>query len=151
MPTSTRFAVAVQVLSALALGGGKPVTSELLARSAKTNPAVIRRLVGQLTEAGLTASQLGQGGGTLLAKPATRITLLDVYRAVEDTELFALPRSEPNKACVVGCFIRQVLCVRMTRAQRALEKELRKSTIAEIAADIARLERSGHGAGKCDS
>ncbi|MGA0607248.1 Rrf2 family transcriptional regulator [Phenylobacterium sp. VNQ135] len=31
---------------------------------------------------GLTRSQMGAGGGALLARPADRITLLDVLRAV---------------------------------------------------------------------
>ena len=75
MPTSTRFAVAVHILTALAVNDGNAVRSEQLASSASTNPTVIRRILSMLAEAGLTSSQLGYGGGATLAKPANQITL----------------------------------------------------------------------------
>src|SRR6266702_1445722 len=79
MPTSTRFAVAVHALAALAVSGGKPLRSEDIAYSANTSPVVIRGLLSRLSDAGLTRSQLGTGGGSLLARPAGKIKLLDVY------------------------------------------------------------------------
>src|SRR5471030_1484346 len=90
MPTSTRFAVAVHVLAALAVSGDKPLRSEDLAYWANTGAVVIRGLLSRLNDAGLTRSQLGAGGGAMLAKPAAEIRLLDVYAAVEDTELFSV-------------------------------------------------------------
>jgi DNA-binding IscR family transcriptional regulator len=102
MPTSTRIVVAVHTLAALAVNGGKPLRSEDLANSANTGAVVIRGLLSRLSDAGLTKSQLGAGGGALLAMPVKRIRLLDVYNAVEDTELFSLPRTPPCIACPVG-------------------------------------------------
>ena len=99
MPTSTRFAVAVHALTALAVNGGKPLRSEELAYSANTSPVVIRGLLSKLSEAGLTKSQLGAGGGALLAKPAKRIRLLDVYESVENPELFSVHRTPPCATC----------------------------------------------------
>lgn len=145
MPSSTRFAVAVQALAAMALRPGEPLTSALLASSVCTNPAVIRRILGQLGAAGITTSQLGQGGGALLARPASAITLLDVWRAVEAGDLFAMPRRPPSRNCVVGCHIGRLLSARMCRAQEALERELARTTIAEIAAEIAEMEPRGRG------
>jgi DNA-binding IscR family transcriptional regulator len=102
MPTSTRFVVAVHTLAAIAVSGGKPMRSEDLAYSANTSAVVIRGLLSRLSEAKLTTSQLGAGGGALLAKPPGEIKLLDVYRAVEDPELFALHRTPPCESCAVG-------------------------------------------------
>ena len=51
MSTSSRFAVAVHILTLLASAEG-PVPSSLIAGSVGTNPALIRRLVAQLAEAG---------------------------------------------------------------------------------------------------
>ena len=95
MPTSTRFAVAVHTLAAIAVSGGRPMRSEDLAYSANTSAVVIRGLLSRLGAAKLTTSQLGAGGGALLAKPAAQIKLLDVYRAVEDPELFFLAPHAP--------------------------------------------------------
>lgn len=139
MPTSTRFAVAVHALAALAVSDGKPLRSEDLAYSASTGPVVIRGLLSRLSDAGLTRSQLGAGGGTLLAKPAKKIRLLDVYEAVEDTELFSMHRNSPCASCAVGGNILEAMRPTLSRARKALEDELSKTTIADVAAEVARL------------
>lgn len=139
MPTSTRFAVAVHVLAAMAVGDGKPMRSEALAYSANTGSVVIRSLLSRLGEAGLTRSQLGAGGGTLLAKAADQIRLLDVYKAVEDTELFSLHRTPPCENCAVGANIQEAMRPALERARRALEHELAVVSIADVADEVARL------------
>jgi Rrf2 family protein len=142
MPTSTRFAVAVHTLAALAVNGGKPLRSEDLANSVNTGAVVIRRLLSRLSDAGLTKSQLGAGGGALLAMPVKRIRLLDVYNAVEDTKLFSLPRTPPCIACPVGSNIQEAMHPALQRARNALEAELSRYTIADIVAEVARLGKS---------
>ena len=139
MPTSTRFAVAVHVLAALAVSGDKPLRSEDLAYSANTGAVVIRGLLSRLNDAGLTRSQLGAGGGAMLAKPAAEIRLLDVYAAVEDTELFSVHRTPPCESCAVGGNILDALQPALARARGALEDELAKTTIADIALEVSRL------------
>ena len=139
MPTSTRFAVAVHTLTALAVSGDKPMRSEDLAYSVNTSPVVIRGLLSRLSEAGLTRSQLGAGGGALLAKAAKKIRLKDVYEAVEDTELFALHRTPPCEKCAVGGNILEAMQPTLTRARRALEDELAKVTVADVASEVSRL------------
>ena len=139
MPTSTRFAVAVHLLSAMAVSGGRPLRSEDLAYSVNTGPVVVRGLLSRLAEAGLTRSQLGAGGGSLLAKSADKIRLLDIYRAVEDTELFSLHRTPPCESCAVGGNILQAMRPTLKRARDALEHELAKVTVSDIAGEVARL------------
>ena len=139
MPTSTRFAVAVHTLAAIAVSGGRPMRSEDLAYSANTSPVVIRGLLSRLNQAKLTTSRLGAGGGALLAKPAGKIRLLDVYRAVEDPELFSTHRSPPCETCAVGGNILAAMQPSLDRARRALEAELAKVSVADIAEEVARL------------
>jgi len=139
MPTSTRFAVAIHTLAALAVGDGSPMRSEDLAYSANTNAVVIRGLLSRLSAANLTVSQLGSGGGAMLARPAGKIRLLDVYRAVEDTELFSLHRTPPCKSCAVGGNIQEAMRPALERARAAMESELAKVTVADIAGEVARL------------
>ena len=136
MAISSRFIVSVHILTLLAQSQGKPVTSEWLAGSASTNPAVIRKLLGMLAKAGLTTSQLGVGGGALLARPASEITLLDVYRAVDEGELFALHHESPNPACPVGRNIQAAIIGTLEQAQRALEGELAARTLADVLHDV---------------
>lgn len=136
MAISSRFIVSVHILTLLAQAQGQPLTSEWIAGSANTNPSVVRKLLGMLAKAGLTTSQLGVGGGALLARPADGITLLDVYRAVDEGDLFTLHNAPPNPLCPVGRNIQAALLETMTRAQRALENELAAQTIATVTQDV---------------
>ena len=134
---NTRFAVAVHILAFLGTQDGIPASSELIVGSVNTNASLIRRLLSQLTKAGLARSQMGTGGGALLAMDAGKITLLDVYRAVDEQgDVFAI-HQDPNPKCMVGRNIQAVLRVRIDEAERALQAELARTTIADIAADIA--------------
>lgn len=139
MPTSSRFVVAVHILTALAVSDGKPLRSEDIAFSANTGPVVIRSLLSRLGHAGLVTSQLGAGGGALLAKPADRIRLLDIYEAVEDTKLFTLHRTPPCASCAVGGHIQAALQPVLDRARQAMERELAQVTLEQIARDVARI------------
>ncbi len=138
---NSRFAVAAHILTLLYNQDGEPLTSEYIAGSVNTNPAVIRRLLSLLAKAGLTTAQLGAGGGALLARPAAAITLLEVYRAVDEGELFAMHRQGPNPDCPVGRHIQAALEGTMDAASRAVEAELAKRTIAELVEDVRRRER----------
>jgi Rrf2 family protein len=149
MSTSTRFVVGVHTLAILAVNRGTPMRSADIAGSANTNPTVIRSLLARMSEAGLTTSQLGTGGGALLAKPAAAIRLLDVYQAVEEGEIFALHRSQPNSDCPVGGNIQAVLRPVLARASAALERELASVTIAEIARELAQRGKFVLPAGAC--
>jgi Rrf2 family protein len=141
MPVNSRFAVAAHILTLLYERGGDPLTSEYIAGSVNTNPAVIRRLLTLLAKAGLTTAQLGAGGGTLLARPAASITLLDVYRAVDEGALFAMHRQGPNPECPVGRHIQAALEGTMDAAARAVETELARRTVADLVDDVRRRER----------
>jgi Rrf2 family protein len=144
---NSRFAVAVHILTLLAGAGDEPLTSEYIAGSVNTNASFIRRLLSMLARAGLTRAQHGTGGGALLARPAESITLRDVYRAVDEGELFAMHRERPNAACPVGRNIQAALEMRIDSATRAMEDDLDRTTIAEMASDISTRDRGGVASG----
>ena len=157
MPTSSRFAVATHALTVIASDPSRAHRSEDLAAGARTNPAVIRRILALLGRAGLTASRLGVGGGSLLARPAESISLADVYRAVEGGELFAMPREAPDDSCVIGANIGAMVREATARAEAALETELERTSIGDLVAamppDVGaqrrrpNLDGSGRGTG----
>lgn len=133
---STRFAVGVHILTLLASHDGEPATSAWIAGSVNTNPALIRRLLSKLLKAGLTRSQMGAGGGALLARPAAAITLADVYDALGEDGVIPVHAS-PNPRCPVGRNIQALLERRIDAAQAALRRELAKTTIAHLNREIA--------------
>jgi len=137
---NTRFAVTVHILTLLQTQAGQPVSSEWIAGSVNTNPSLIRRLLSQLAKAGLTTSQLGTGGGALLARPADSITLADVYSAIaEDGDVLPVHES-PNPKCPVGRNIQALLECRIAAAEHALLDELARTTIRDLVAEIAHRE-----------
>ena len=73
MKISSRFTVAVHILSLVAIESNELCTSEWIAESVNTNPVVIRRIIGKLRNAGLIQVRQGLGGATL-QKPLKDIT-----------------------------------------------------------------------------
>lgn len=140
MNTSSRFAYAVHILALLSLQQGEPLSSDIIAGSVNTNPALIRRLLSMLAQAGLTTSQLGAGGGALLARPPAQIRLVEVYRAVDEARLFGMHREAPNPACMVGRHIQQVLVGIVDDAQQAMEASLGARTLADVTAGVLEAE-----------
>ena len=136
MRTSCRFAMAVHVLTVLAYKKGERVTSSFLADSVNTNPVVIRRLLLALQRAGLVETRKGAGFGSGLKQSATEIRLSEVYRAVEEEDAFTLPRKKPSEACPVGHCIQKALGRVFVSAERAMEQELAKTTLADILAMV---------------
>jgi DNA-binding IscR family transcriptional regulator len=124
--------MAVHVLAVLAYKEGDRVTSALLAASVNTNPVVIRRLLLALQGAKLVETRRGAGFGSRLNCSPARINLAQVYRAVEQPESFVMARGMPDIACPVGHCIHAELQRVFESAQKALEQDLARTTLAAI-------------------
>jgi Rrf2 family protein len=124
--------VAIHVLTLMARAGDEPLKSEQVASSVNTNPVVIRRILCALGRARLVTSQTGAAGGSKLARQPDRITLLEVYRAVEAGEVFSLHRQRPNRQCYVGMNIETVLAGVLEEVSTAVESVLAKITIENV-------------------
>ncbi|WP_102346110.1 Rrf2 family transcriptional regulator [Bacillus sp. Marseille-P3661] len=141
MSISSRFAVGVHILTLIELNKERVASSEFLASSVNTNPAVIRKLMGMLKKAGLIEVHPGIAGAKL-AKELSDITLFDVYKAVnvvQEKELFSL-HENPNPECPVGRNIQNTIEPIFTAAQLAMEKVLRNVTLDDVVKDIATKE-----------
>jgi Rrf2 family protein len=129
---NSQFAIGTHILTLLAQTPDGPLTSEYIARSVNTNPVFIRRILGLLNKAGLVNSQPGVGGGWRLRRVPETITLLDIYRAVDEGHLLSLHHRSPNPDCLVGRNIQGSLEVIFEQAERALEQVLATRTIAHV-------------------
>ena len=124
--------MAVHVLAVLAYKEGDPVTSSGLAGSVNTNPVIIRRLLLSLQRARLIETRKGAGAGSRLSRSPQRINLAEIYRAVEAPEPFGSPSKKPNAGCPVGNCIRKTLDKVFASAERAMEHDLQKTTLADV-------------------
>jgi Rrf2 family protein len=136
MAASSRFTTAIHILTLLAYEHDQAVTSDSIAGSVNTNPVVIRRLLRALADAGLVTSVPGASGGSRLARQPEDITLLDVYSAVEDEQLFGRHAQQPNAKCPVGSRIAELLTPCFDEATRAMSQSLGRTTVASLLADV---------------
>jgi Rrf2 family protein len=136
MAESTRFRVAVHVLTLLAHEQPRALTSEYIAGSVNTNPVVIRRVLRMLSRAGLVVSTEGARGGTKLARKPGEISLQDVHHAVDRAELFPMTRSEPNPRCPVGRSVQKVLGGHVDRLEAALQKQMSRTSVSDVLAGV---------------
>ncbi|WP_421708599.1 RrF2 family transcriptional regulator [Algihabitans sp.] len=67
----------------------KPSTTQALAESINRSVSYTEALMARLRSAGLVVSRRGRGGGYVLAKPARRITVAEIFRAVDAPASFA--------------------------------------------------------------
>lgn len=146
MSISSRFSVGIHILSLIEFNKNGVSSSEYLAGSVNTNPALIRKITGMLKKAGLVEVRPGIAGAKL-AKDLSEITLLDVYKAVsvvQDNELFNV-HENPNPKCIVGKNIQGAIMPIFTTAQIALEKVLGSVTIEDVVKDIVEKDNSPIG------
>jgi Rrf2 family protein len=80
---SARADYAVRAMIELAAAGGGPVKGERLAESQQLPQKFLESILAQLRLNGVITSRRGAEGGYWLARPAERITVADVIRAVE--------------------------------------------------------------------
>ena len=100
--------------------------------SLQTNPVVVRKILKLLEREGLVALRQGRHGGVGLRRPASRITLGQIYKAVEsETGVFAM-RSQVHEGCAVACAMKRRLGPIFNAANDAVEQALSKTSLAEL-------------------
>ena len=134
MSANTRFTVALHIVTWMALASQRVeiVTSDQIAGSVNTNPVFIRRILGLLNKAHLVNVHHGTGAGWTLARPSEKISLLEVYDAVEQEPLFELHHTLPNQACPVGRGIQPALKRFYSDAEAAMKQQFARVTVADV-------------------
>lgn len=112
-----------------------PVTSQVLSQSMGTNPAVFRRTMAGLREAGYVTSGKGPGGGWRLAIPLDQISLLDVYTALGRPTLFAIGSRSDNPDCLVERNVNEALADTMRQAESLFTERFGAVTLDTLVPD----------------
>ena len=144
MQITSRLTMAAHMVCAIDyFGDTTPVTSTFLAGSIGTSPVMVRTIMGMLKQAGIISSSKGKSGITL-ARPLDQITLLDLWRAVDQGDADSLFHFHENPCpqCPVGGNIHAALDGRLEAAQQALEDQLQRTTHADVEKDIRVLAAS---------
>lgn len=142
MQYSSRLTIAIHILLCIEqFSDEEKVTSNFLAGSIGVNPVIIRNVLLKLQNAELVTTAAGIGGSKLAKKPAD-ITMLDIFRAVENSEesLFHF-HENPNPQCKVGRTVHAVLDDRLMLIQQAMENSMKSVTLQSIIDDMEKKQQ----------
>jgi len=128
-----RFPIALHILTLLSKTENELMSSDYIAGSININPALARKEISNLRNLGLISSKEGKSGGYVLAKPATQITLADVYQAVKNQPVLGVAKNTPNPDCLVGKQINKKLDELYDDLDKTLLKKLSSITIEDFA------------------
>ena len=140
MKRDSRLSMTLHALLHIADRDG-PVTSDALAAMASSNPVVVRRTLAGLRQARLVRSSKGHGGGWELARPLAKITLGDVYDALDAPEPFAMADRTESPGCLVEQAVNRAMRDAFARAEAVLLTRFREVSLADVAADVRRNDR----------
>lgn len=132
MKRNSRLSLALHTLSHMAGEPERVRTSSDIAEHARTNPVVVRRVLGKLREAGLLISEKGHAGGWQLAKPASKITLADVYLALDERLVSGSSKDSEPSHCNVETDLQSRIGEVLDEVERSLVARLGESTIADV-------------------
>ena len=110
---------------------GKPVKAERVAKAQGIPLNFLENILGELRHAGIVRSQRGAEGGFRLAKPADRVTIADVMRAVEGP-LATVRGGPPEESTYPGA------AADLPRVWIAVRKSLRQVVERVTVADVAK-------------
>ena len=109
---------------------GQPQTTEALAADQQLPPRFLGAILADLRRAGLVASQRGAEGGYRLGRPASEISLADVFRAL-DGPLAEVRGYRPEATEYAGSaeHLREV----WVAVRASLRQVLERVTVADVA------------------
>jgi Rrf2 family transcriptional regulator, nitric oxide-sensitive transcriptional repressor len=102
---------ALRAVACLAGEANRPLSADYLAEKTKVPRRYLTRVLQDLAAAGMVDSRSGPGGGYTLARPADKLTILDVVNAVSPLERI--------KACPLGLETHKTLCPLHAELDRA--------------------------------
>jgi Rrf2 family protein len=141
MAANSRLATATHVLVLLAQARRAHRSSAQLAESVNTHPVLVRKLLGQLKAAGLVTVAPGRGGGVLLARAPSAITLCAVRAAVDGGRAFAPNPAPVNATCPTSRHIKQTLTPVLERVEASIDRELRGVRLSDVLASVVQAPR----------
>ena len=132
------FGIGLHVMVALAYNPRVRLSSAELASSLDANPVTVRRAISELAAAGLVDTQTGPGGGAILARPASRVTVQEIYEALGEPPFIEGHTKTPQQHCAVSACMPKVFqrlnnavakkaspVLRSTTLQRLVDEDIR--------------------------
>jgi len=137
---NTKFSVGVHIMTALGDHHGEQVTSAHLTASVRAHESQVRSVLSKLVKAGLVMASRGRRGFSSLSRPANRINLLEIYRAVEAPPILSIHEYPREKTCRTSCTHKEAMLELLADTQRAFEAGLGRRLLSEMVAKARRYK-----------
>jgi Rrf2 family protein len=111
---------------------GEEITSADLATSVGAHEALVRKVLSRLVKAGLVKTSRGRNGFSSLAKPAKKISLLEIYKAVDPPPVFSIHDYPKTKKCRISCSHKEVLKDVLKETQLDFESSLENKMLSDM-------------------
>ena len=138
MQITSRFSIAVHIITCIEYFKDTNVTSSFLTGSIGVNPVIVRTVVSYLKKADIISISQGKSG-IKLNKSVNKITFYDIYKALncvkDDTGMFHLHKT-PNMKCPVGRNIHKAMSDKLLKIQKSMETEMKKINVSDVLNDI---------------
>lgn len=145
MKASTKFSDSIHILAFIEIYRGKvPLTSDNIAASVATSPVVVRRLMSQLSKAGLINTVHGAADPQLATTPE-HISLYDIFLAAEGNRHLFTIDEQTNPQCIVGGNIKEALTDLYRQAEVAAMAKLNTINLQDVINSIlVKQAQKGH-------
>jgi len=131
---NNQFSVGVHIMTALGDHHGEQVTSAHLTASVRAHESQVRSVLSKLVKAGLVVTSRGRHGFSSLARPANKISLLEIYKAIDAPPVFSIHEYPKEKTCRTSCTHKEAMTELLEDTQRAFETRLGQRMLSEIVA-----------------
>lgn len=126
---NTRLSDLLQILVYLKVHDDEKITSQRLASSLNTNPSLVRSMLVQLRSAGLLESVKGKPH---LAKDLNKVTVYDVYKAIDPTKNLLQVDNNTSQVCSVGVAFPEVLEKHYQEVQKIATEKMKEVTVQQL-------------------
>ncbi|HEV7291576.1 MAG TPA: Rrf2 family transcriptional regulator [Devosia sp.] len=145
MKRSSRLSLALHALVHLHKQPDAAITSAALAQCLMTNPVVVRRVLGELREAGIVTATKGHDGGWRLARPAAEVSLRAVYAAMGESLLIRTQSDPGDRQCGIVRAVDSVMTDFLSEAEALLAARLERISLADLAVQALPHPLPAHG------
>lgn len=132
MSINQSFAVAMQAISVISFSAPEAVSAKFISEQISIHPVVIRRVLTKLVTSQILNSIQGANGGYSLTRAAHKISLQNIYIAVQQQGVFVSNNAVPKANCQDGLLIESVLENVYEQADMAIEKIFNNISLEDI-------------------
>jgi len=127
-------------MTALGDHHGEPVTSSHLTASVRAHESQVRNVLSKLVKEDLVVTSRGRNGFSSLSRPASKISLLEIYKAVGAPPVFSIHKYPKEKTCRTSCTHKEAMAELLEDTQQAFETRLGQRMLSEMVAKARRYK-----------